>query len=194
MRFKVILWVFGLPFGLVDLDEFEFYCLWIFSWLLLLYSFCLEQSSLWPHFIDCVFLCYHFYHNECNSLLCSTKELCFQQSNCWIGIASYLLTLVTGSALLKIEKNISPVIETVIFLRQASFKLQWGCNGQHKHDIVSFERRNITTEERSSKQVYFSPKFVSSFAFIMWERLCLCYSCCLFRNFTSQHEKDWYYL
>nr|DAD29646.1 TPA_asm: hypothetical protein HUJ06_031114 [Nelumbo nucifera] len=41
--------------------------------------------------------------------------------------------------------------------RKASFKLSWGCNGekngQHKHDIVSFERGNITTAERSSKQI-----------------------------------------
>ena len=44
-----------------------------------------------------------------------------------------------------------------LFLRQASFKLSWRCKGeqsdQHKHDIVSFERGNITTAERSSKQV-----------------------------------------
>ncbi|XP_018507033.1 NAD(H) kinase 1 isoform X2 [Pyrus x bretschneideri] len=41
--------------------------------------------------------------------------------------------------------------------RKASFKLSWWCNGdesdQHKHDIVSFERGNITTAERSSKQI-----------------------------------------
>ncbi|KAL4205121.1 hypothetical protein AMTRI_Chr01g113060 [Amborella trichopoda] len=41
--------------------------------------------------------------------------------------------------------------------RKASFKLAWGCkgerNGQHKHDVVSFERGNITTAERSSKQI-----------------------------------------
>ncbi|KAI3740333.1 hypothetical protein L2E82_30761 [Cichorium intybus] len=39
---------------------------------------------------------------------------------------------------------------------QASFKLQWCSKSkkddQHKHDIVSFEKRNITTAERSSKQ------------------------------------------
>ncbi|KAK6925579.1 NAD kinase, partial [Dillenia turbinata] len=43
------------------------------------------------------------------------------------------------------------------FKRKASFKLSWGCKGekndQHKHDIVSFERGNITTAERSSKQI-----------------------------------------
>ncbi|XP_039128683.1 LOW QUALITY PROTEIN: probable NAD kinase 1, partial [Dioscorea cayenensis subsp. rotundata] len=41
--------------------------------------------------------------------------------------------------------------------KKASFKLCWGCNGeksgQHKHEIVSFERGNITTAERSSKQI-----------------------------------------
>lgn len=41
---------------------------------------------------------------------------------------------------------------------QASFKLSWnseGANGnQYKHDVVSFDRGNITTTERSSKQVY----------------------------------------
>lgn len=40
---------------------------------------------------------------------------------------------------------------------QASFKLHWCCKGekndQHKHDVVSFEKGNITTAERSSKQV-----------------------------------------
>ncbi|XP_068338458.1 NAD(H) kinase 1-like isoform X1 [Pyrus communis] len=43
------------------------------------------------------------------------------------------------------------------YTRKASFKLSWWCNGdesdQHKHDIVSFERGNITTAERSSKQI-----------------------------------------
>ncbi|KAJ0502535.1 putative phosphotransferase with an alcohol group as acceptor [Helianthus annuus] len=42
-------------------------------------------------------------------------------------------------------------------IRKASFKLQWYCKGekndQHKHDIVSFEKGNITTAERSSKQI-----------------------------------------
>ncbi|RVW18252.1 NAD(H) kinase 1 [Vitis vinifera] len=43
------------------------------------------------------------------------------------------------------------------FMRKASFKLSWWCKGeksdQHKHDVVSFERGNITTAERSSKQI-----------------------------------------
>ncbi|XP_076951666.1 NAD(H) kinase 1-like [Bidens hawaiensis] len=42
-------------------------------------------------------------------------------------------------------------------IRKASFKLHWYCKGekndQHKHDIVSFEKGNITTAERSSKQI-----------------------------------------
>ncbi|MQL77885.1 hypothetical protein Taro_010307 [Colocasia esculenta] len=41
---------------------------------------------------------------------------------------------------------------------KALFRLYWGCNGekngQHKRDIVSFERGNITTAERSSKQIF----------------------------------------
>ena len=41
--------------------------------------------------------------------------------------------------------------------RKASFKLSWGCNGdkngRHKHDFVSFEKGDITTAERSNKQV-----------------------------------------
>ncbi|XP_072976564.1 putative NAD kinase 3 isoform X2 [Typha angustifolia] len=41
--------------------------------------------------------------------------------------------------------------------RKASFRLSWGCNGdksgQHKHEVVSFEKGNITTAERSSKQI-----------------------------------------
>ncbi|XVE59978.1 hypothetical protein DITRI_Ditri05aG0089700 [Diplodiscus trichospermus] len=42
-------------------------------------------------------------------------------------------------------------------MRKASFKLSWWCKGengdQHKHDIVSFEKGNITTAERSSRQI-----------------------------------------
>ncbi|XP_062085185.1 NAD(H) kinase 1-like [Humulus lupulus] len=41
--------------------------------------------------------------------------------------------------------------------RKASIKLSWSSEGeqseQHKHDIVSFENGNITTAERSSKQI-----------------------------------------
>ncbi|KAL8527497.1 hypothetical protein ACS0TY_005367 [Phlomoides rotata] len=42
-------------------------------------------------------------------------------------------------------------------MRKASFKLSWCCKGEksdrYKHDIVSFEKGNITTAERSSKQI-----------------------------------------
>ncbi|XP_061959259.1 NAD(H) kinase 1-like isoform X1 [Populus nigra] len=42
-------------------------------------------------------------------------------------------------------------------MKKASFKLSWRCKGdisdQHKHDIVSFERGNITAAGRSSKQI-----------------------------------------
>ncbi|KAJ3676271.1 hypothetical protein LUZ60_003683 [Juncus effusus] len=41
--------------------------------------------------------------------------------------------------------------------RKASFRLSWGFNGdqngQHKHDFVSFEKGDITTAERSNKQI-----------------------------------------
>ncbi|CAN8258597.1 unnamed protein product [Cochlearia groenlandica] len=41
--------------------------------------------------------------------------------------------------------------------RKASFKLSWGCKGhvndQHKKEIVSFEKGNISTADRSSKQI-----------------------------------------
>lgn len=41
--------------------------------------------------------------------------------------------------------------------RKASFRLSWGCNGnksgQQKHEVVSFERGDIMTAERSSKQI-----------------------------------------
>ncbi|XP_017257522.1 NAD(H) kinase 1 isoform X1 [Daucus carota subsp. sativus] len=43
------------------------------------------------------------------------------------------------------------------FKSKASFKLSWCCKGeksdQHKHDIVSFDKGNITTAARSSKQI-----------------------------------------
>ncbi|KAA8549782.1 hypothetical protein F0562_001466 [Nyssa sinensis] len=50
----------------------------------------------------------------------------------------------------------SSVVQNKI-MRKASFKLSWCCKGeksdQHKRDVVSFERGNITTAERSSKQI-----------------------------------------
>ncbi|KAJ8426387.1 hypothetical protein Cgig2_000582 [Carnegiea gigantea] len=43
-------------------------------------------------------------------------------------------------------------------VRKASFKLSWNLEGengnQYKHDVVSFEKGNITTTERSSKQIF----------------------------------------
>ncbi|KAJ8449450.1 hypothetical protein Cgig2_002247 [Carnegiea gigantea] len=43
-------------------------------------------------------------------------------------------------------------------VRKASFKLSWNLKGengnQYKHDVVSFDRGNITTAERSSKQIF----------------------------------------
>ncbi|WZY73102.1 hypothetical protein YC2023_011955 [Brassica napus] len=51
----------------------------------------------------------------------------------------------------------SPIGSNNKLKRKASFKLSWGCKGQandqHKKDIVSFESGNITTADRSSKQV-----------------------------------------
>lgn len=42
-------------------------------------------------------------------------------------------------------------------MRKASFKLSWCCKGEHndqqKHEVVSFDKGDITTAERSSKQI-----------------------------------------
>jgi hypothetical protein len=55
---------------------------------------------------------------------------------------------------------------------QASFRLSWGFNGekngQHKHDVVSFEKGDITTASRSNKQVHKLPS-ISSIKVIMFE-------------------------
>lgn len=55
----------------------------------------------------------------------------------------------------ELDRNYSTVQSKI--MRKASFKLSWWCKGdksdQHKHDIVSFEKGNITTAERSSKQI-----------------------------------------
>ncbi|KAI7748048.1 hypothetical protein M8C21_028552 [Ambrosia artemisiifolia] len=55
------------------------------------------------------------------------------------------------------EQNAYSNVHGCKFIRKASFKLHWHCKGekndQHKHDIVSFEKGNITTAERSSKQI-----------------------------------------
>ncbi|ONK67444.1 uncharacterized protein A4U43_C05F100 [Asparagus officinalis] len=53
--------------------------------------------------------------------------------------------------------EVAEPIERTLAAKKASFRLAWGCNGeksgQHKHEIVSFEKGNITTAERSSKQI-----------------------------------------
>ncbi|KAK0607326.1 hypothetical protein LWI29_013387 [Acer saccharum] len=60
----------------------------------------------------------------------------------------------------EVLRDVQPVLDCNMpnrIMRKASFKLSWRCNGensdQHKHDIVYFERGNITTAERSSKQI-----------------------------------------
>ncbi|KAK2641174.1 hypothetical protein Ddye_022937 [Dipteronia dyeriana] len=60
----------------------------------------------------------------------------------------------------EVLRDAQPVLDCNIpnrIMRKASFKLSWRCKGensdQHKHDIVYFERGNITTAERSSKQI-----------------------------------------
>ncbi|XP_024971056.1 NAD(H) kinase 1-like isoform X2 [Cynara cardunculus var. scolymus] len=54
------------------------------------------------------------------------------------------------------EKDSYSNVQTKL-TKKASFKLQWCSKGkkddQHKHDIVSFEKGNITTAARSSKQI-----------------------------------------
>lgn len=61
---------------------------------------------------------------------------------------------------------------------QASFKLSWCCNGensdQHKHEIVSFEKGNITTLERSSKQVRILFFTMNSLSFLYVHMISLC--------------------
>ncbi|GKE62269.1 hypothetical protein Tco_1512636, partial [Tanacetum coccineum] len=53
------------------------------------------------------------------------------------------------------EKNGYSNVQSKL-IRKASFKLHWSVNGkkndQHKRDIVSFDKGNISTAERSSKQ------------------------------------------
>lgn len=56
-----------------------------------------------------------------------------------------------------LRNEVTDPITSKLATGKASFRLSWGCNGeksgQHKHDIVSFEKGNITTAERSSKQI-----------------------------------------
>ncbi|KAL5567094.1 hypothetical protein UlMin_030258 [Ulmus minor] len=76
----------------------------------------------------------------------NTPQLCCQSN----GICSHEV-LRDGGA----DSNSKTVSDK--FMRKASFKLSWCCKGdqsdQQKHDIVSFEKGNITTAERSSKQI-----------------------------------------
>ncbi|XP_051118711.1 NAD(H) kinase 1-like [Andrographis paniculata] len=55
------------------------------------------------------------------------------------------------------EPDMDSFPSTNKFTRKASFKLSWCCKGEksdrYKHDVVSFEKGNITTAERSSKQI-----------------------------------------
>ncbi|KAJ3688006.1 hypothetical protein LUZ61_017170 [Rhynchospora tenuis] len=53
----------------------------------------------------------------------------------------------------------APIVNSAykMVARKASFRLSWGFNGdkngQHKHDVVSFEKGDITTASRSNKQI-----------------------------------------
>ncbi|XP_043692476.1 putative NAD kinase 3 [Telopea speciosissima] len=84
--------------------------------------------------------------NEMRNLINDQSERCCEKH----GIGS-LEVLKDGMAY-------NPMVVHNKIAKKVSFKLQWGCNGkkngQLKHDIVSFERGNITTEERSSKQIF----------------------------------------
>ncbi|XP_052187378.1 NAD(H) kinase 1-like isoform X2 [Diospyros lotus] len=55
------------------------------------------------------------------------------------------------------EPNFDCDSNMVRMMKKALFKLSWCCKGenddQQKHEVVSFERGNITTAERSSKQI-----------------------------------------
>ncbi|XP_043691290.1 probable NAD kinase 1 isoform X2 [Telopea speciosissima] len=56
------------------------------------------------------------------------------------------------------EAESNPMVVHNKIAKKACFRLQWECNdeknGQHKHDVVSFESGNITTAARSSKQIF----------------------------------------
>ncbi|KDP22112.1 hypothetical protein JCGZ_25943 [Jatropha curcas] len=55
------------------------------------------------------------------------------------------------------ETDSDPMMVKSRIMRKASFKLSWCSKGedsdQHKHEVVSFARGNITTAERHSKQI-----------------------------------------
>ncbi|KNA23420.1 hypothetical protein SOVF_025030 isoform B [Spinacia oleracea] len=56
----------------------------------------------------------------------------------------------------EVRSDSEPVNKKVV--KKASFKLSWNSEGskgnQYKHDVVSFDRGNISTTERSSKQIF----------------------------------------
>lgn len=90
----------------------------------------------------------------------------------------------------------------LVYLRQASFKLSWCCKGelsdQHKHDVVSFEKGNITTAERSSKQVllllwsiwlhHLIKKF--NFSHII-NKVCIIVCCLIEKSYSFQISLKW---
>ncbi|CAN6925201.1 unnamed protein product, partial [Brassica oleracea] len=71
--------------------------------------------------------------------------------------ARYALERICAHEVLQDCEPNSPIGSNNKLKRKASFKLSWGCKGQandqHKKDIVSFESGNITTADRSSKQI-----------------------------------------
>lgn len=66
---------------------------------------------------------------------------------------------------------------------QVSFNLAWGCDGvkdrHHKHDVVSFERGNITTAVRSNKQVS------SNYTIVWFSRPCSSTTYSRYRSYIS---------
>ncbi|KAK4407423.1 NAD(H) kinase [Sesamum angolense] len=67
-------------------------------------------------------------------------------------------TVLSDAIAINVSCAVGKMISTLMkFFGMASFKLSWCCKGEksdrHKHDIVSFEKGNITTAERSSKQI-----------------------------------------
>ncbi|KAF3452512.1 hypothetical protein FNV43_RR02945 [Rhamnella rubrinervis] len=92
----------------------------------------------------------HHSDDEGMENLCTQSSIQSEQCCGMNGICSHEV-LRDGGA------DSDPSVLTNKFMRKASFKLSWWCKGeqsdQYKHDIVSFEKGNITTAERSSKQI-----------------------------------------
>lgn len=88
-------------------------------------------------------------------LLCGPEEQfsCEQNGSC-CGKAGICSHEVLGNEESTLESKVN---ENRMLSRKVSFNLVWGCDGiknrHHKHDVVSFERGNITTAVRSSKQI-----------------------------------------